>query len=124
MAFTFLLGHRLPFTEFQTLGRAGGYTGWLQPLINSVFAVIAFDHFADLRLPLRRTPGACGNARFATDTKIMLDKDNSITGSLLHGPSGTSGNTPGVFAMKAEHEDEGGSRQTTDEFGPNLDNLA
>jgi hypothetical protein len=124
MALPFLLCHRLPFPEFETLGGAGGYTGGFQSLIDPILAIIALDHFAEFWLPLRCTPGACGNAGFATDTEIMLHKNNPVTGSLLHGAGGTGGDAPGIFAMKTEHKDEGGPRQTADHFRPDLDNLA
>ena len=124
MAFSFLCRHRLLFPKFQTLGSAGGDTGGFQPLIDPILAVVAFDHFAELRLPLRRAPGTGGDACLAADTKLMLDKDNAVAGPLLHGACRTGGNAPGVLAMKAEHENEGSARQASNHFRTDLDYLA
>ena len=124
MALSFLFGHRLSFPKGKTLGGAGGDAGRFQPLIKAILAVVAFHHLTDFRLPLRRSPGAGSNTGLAADTEVVVDKDDAIAGSLLHGAGGTGGNAPGVLTMKAEHEDEGGSRQAADQFRADLDDLA
>lgn len=124
MTLSFLIRHCLLFPEFQALGGAGGNAGRLQPLIKAILAIIAFDHFADFRLPLRRPPRAGGDACFATDTDVMIDKNDAIARSLLHGAGGTSGDTPGIFAMKTKHKDEGGSWQATNHLRTDFDDLA
>jgi hypothetical protein len=124
MALSFLFRHRLPFPELQTLSGAGGDAGGFQPLVKPIHAIIAFNHFADFRLPLRRSPGAGGDAGFAADTEVVVDKDDAVAGPLLHGAGGAGGDAPGILAMKAEHEDEGGSRQSADQFRADLDDLA
>jgi len=93
-------------------------------LVDPVLAVVAFHHLAEFRIPLRRSPRAGGNAGFTADTKVVVDKDDAIAGSLLHGAGGTGGDAPRVLAMKAEHEDEGGSRQAADQFRADLNDLA
>ena len=78
MAFSFLLRHCLPFPKFETLGGAGCDAGRFQALVKPILAIIAFNHLADFRLPLRRSPGAGGNAGLTADTEVVVDKDDAI----------------------------------------------
>lgn len=114
---------RLFFSEGKTLGGTGSNAGGFQTYIQPIFAIVAFDYLADILTPLWRSPGACSNTGFAADAKAVVNKYDTIAGTLLHGAGGTGGDTPGVFAMKAEHEDEGGSRQTTNQFRTDIDYL-
>jgi hypothetical protein len=124
MALPFPFRHHLSFPELKTLGGTGSDAGRFQALVDPILTIIAFDHLTNFRLPLRRAPRAGGDAGFAADTEVVVDKDDAIAGSLLHGAGGTGGDAPGVFAMKTEHEDESGSWQATDQFRADLDDLA
>ena len=77
-------------TEMQAFGDAFGHTGRLQTLIDAVHAIIAFNRFAGLRIPLGRSPGTGGDAGLAAYTQVRFDKDNAVSGAFLHG-SGRAG---------------------------------
>ena len=106
------------------MGGAGGNAGRFQPLIEPILAVITFDYFAEFRVPLRCAPRAGGDAGFAADTEIVVDKNYAVAGPLLHGTGGAGRDAPRVFTMKAEHKDKSGARQAADQFWANLDDLA
>ena len=120
MAFSSRFRQRLFFSEGKTLGGTSSNAGRFQTYVQPIFAIVAFDYLADILTPLWRSPWTGGNACLAADAKVVVNKDDTIAGTLLHGAGGAGGNTPGVFTVKAEHEDEGGSRQTPDQFRPDI----
>ena len=124
MPFTTDLRHLLHHAKLEAMGGAQGNTGGLQPFIQPVHAIIAFDHFSRLRIPLGGSPWAGADARLASDAQPLINKYNAVFLSLLHGARGTSRYTPGIFAMKAGHENVGGTGDAADIFRPDLDNLA
>ena len=108
---------RMPFTpalrfngrlsEMQAFGDAFGHAGRLQPLVDTVYAKIAFNRFAGLRVPLGGAPGAGGNAGLTPHTQVGFDKDDAILRSLLHRAGRAGRHTPGVLAVKTRHEHPG-----------------
>jgi hypothetical protein len=124
MSFSANLGNVFDFPKLKAFCGAHCDACGFKPLVHPIHAVIAFDGFADLRIPLRCSPGAGGNARFASHTQIKIDKYNAIFGSPLHGAGGTGCQTPGILAMKTGHENIGSFRQTSHECRPYLNNLA
>jgi hypothetical protein len=53
----------------------------------------------------------------------MIDENDAITATLLHGAGRTGGHTPWVLAVKAWHENIGSTGQPTDHFRPDLNDL-
>ena len=105
MPVTFGLGFLRRITEMQTFCNTFGYTGWIQALINSVHAVIAFHGFTGLRIPLRSSPGAGRNTGFAADTKHVVYENDAVLGPFLHRAGRTGGHAPWLLAVKTGHKD-------------------
>jgi hypothetical protein len=53
----------------------------------------------------------------------MIDENDAITATLLHGAGRTGGHAPGVLAVKAWHENIGSTGQPADHFRPDLNDL-
>jgi hypothetical protein len=98
-------------TKGQATGHAFGDTGWFEPDINPVHAVIAFDDLARLWIPLGCAPGAGDNASLAAHAGAGLNKNDAIAQAPLHRPRGASFEAPSVFTMKTGHEGKAGHRQ-------------
>ena len=90
--------------EMQAMGGANSDTGRLQACFQPFDAIVAFDDLASFGIPLGRTPGTGGNTTLTPHTEVGIYKHDTILGPLLHGTGGTSGHTPGIFAMKTWHE--------------------
>jgi hypothetical protein len=118
------LGHVLDFSEFQATRGTGGDAGGFQTLVQPIHAVITFHHFSGARIPLGRAPRAGGDTGFASHTQVLLHKYNAVRGPLLHGPGGAGRHAPGIFTVKAGHEDKRHLWQVIDKLGSHLDNLA
>jgi hypothetical protein len=123
MSFSGCLALRTRFAEVKALGDALGYTGRLQALVDPVHAVIAFDRFAGLRVPLGRTPGTGRNACFAAHAKFVIDENDAVLRPFLHRARGTGRDTPGILAVKAGHKYVGHARQVVYFSGANRNNL-
>jgi hypothetical protein len=54
----------------------------------------------------------------------VIDENNPITAALVHGTGGTGRHAPGIFTMKAGHENVGRTGKPADHFWPHLNNLA
>lgn len=118
------LGHSLNLPEFQTMRRAGGYTGGLKPLIHPVFAVVAFDHFSNSWIPLGSSPGTGGNTGFTANAKLVVHKNDAVAVPLMHGAGGASRNTPRGFTVETGHENIGRSGKPAYAHRPHLNDLA
>jgi len=105
------------------MGQARGDARRLKTLINSVHAVIAFYHFAGLGIPLGSTPWAGGDAGFTPHTQILVNKNDAVFASALHGTGWTGCNTPGIFTVEAGHEKKRCPGLTVNEFRPHRDDL-
>lgn len=110
--------------EFQTMRRTHGNTGRFQSVVDAVHTIIAFDDFADFRIPLWRSPWAGGNAGLASHAQGMIHENNTVLRPFLHGAGGTGGNAPGIFTVKAGHEYIGCPGKSPDEFGADGHDLA
>jgi hypothetical protein len=110
--------------ELKALGGARSYTGRFETLIQPVHAKVAFDHLADLGIPLGRSPWAGRDTGFASHTQVVVHGHDTVFAALLHGPGGTGRHAPGIFAMETGHEDKRRSWQAADEFRANFDDLA
>ncbi len=100
------LSHLFGLAKFQAACGAVGYAGRGKSLVDPIHAKVAFFNLADLLVPLGGTPGAGGYAGFASHAQILVHKNDSVFASLLHGVGGAGRNAPGVFAMKAGHENK------------------
>jgi hypothetical protein len=118
------LGHIFDFSKLQAPGGAGGDAGRFQTLIKPVFAIITFFHFSGVGVPLGGPPRAGGDTGFTPHTQVFFHKHDPVRGALLHGPCGTRGYAPGIFTVKAGHEDKRHLGQVIDKFGSHLDDLA
>jgi len=107
----------------KAVGSANGHTGRFQALIHPVFAIIAFDHFSGLRIPLGCSPGTGGTAGFASDAQGRIHKYDPVFGAFLHGTRGTGRDTPGIFTVKTRHEHIRCPGEPSDKFRPDFDNL-
>jgi hypothetical protein len=54
----------------------------------------------------------------------LIYEDDPVFGPLLHRPSGTGGHAPGIFTMKAGHENIGYAGQVVNAFWSNRYDLA
>lgn len=88
------------------VGRASCDTRRQQALIHSVFTVIAFEGFPCLPIPLRSAPRTGSDAGFTAYAQRRLHKYDAVRGPLLHSACWARRNAPGVFAVKARHEDK------------------
>jgi hypothetical protein len=117
------LSHIFNFTEMKAMRRTNGHTCRFQALVYPVHAIITFDHFSRLWIPLGCSPGTCGNAGFASNTQRRVNKNDTIFRALLHGTRGTGCDTPGIFTMKTRHEYIRRPRKPPDKFRSDLDDL-
>jgi hypothetical protein len=106
------------------MGRAGSHASRFEACINTVHAVITFDYFTDLRVPLGRAPGTCRNAGFTAHAQLVIHKDNAILFPPLHGTGGAGRHTPRVFAMETGHENVRCAGSAINEFGADFNYLA
>jgi hypothetical protein len=111
------LGLGAGLAEVQAFGDALGDTGRLQTLIDAVHAVVTFDRFAGLRIPLGRSPRTGRNTRFASHAQFFIHENDAVFGPFLHRTGGAGGDTPRVFAMEAGHKHVGHARQVVNLFG-------
>ena len=88
----------------QAMGSANRYAGRFQSCVHTVQAVVAFNDFAGFGIPLGRSPGAGSHTALTPHTEVGIYKHDAILGTLLHGPGGTGGHTPGLLAMKTGHK--------------------
>jgi hypothetical protein len=100
------------------------HTCRFQTLIHPILAIIAFNHFSGLRIPLGGSPGTGGNAGFASNTQGRIHKNDTIFGAFLHGSSRTSRDTPGIFTVKTRHEHIRCPGKPSDKFRSNFNDLA
>jgi len=107
----------------KAFGDAFGDAGRFQTLVNAVHAIIAFDRFAGLRIPLGCPPGAGGYAGLAAHAQFGFDKYDAILWPFLHGPGRAGRHTPGILAVKTRHENPGHAGQVVDFFGTDRNNL-
>ena len=107
MALAADLGHVLHLAEMQAVGGADGNAGRLQPGVDPVLAVVAFDDLAGLGVPLGRPPRAGGYTGLAADAQALLDVDDAVLGPLAHGAGRAGSDAPRIFAVKTGHEDVG-----------------
>jgi hypothetical protein len=109
-------------------GEAAGHAlrnaGRLQSGIDAIHAVVAFDHLAHSRIPLRRAPGAGRDAALAADAETVIDMNDAILFTPLHGARGAGPDAPRILAMKAGHEDDAQARLSADVAWAHGDNLA
>jgi hypothetical protein len=117
------LCHILNLAEMKAVRCTDCDTCRFQTLINPVFAIIAFDYFSGLRIPLGRPPGTSGNTGFASYTQIDVGKNDTIFGTLLHGTCWTCCDTPRIFTVKTWHKHIRCPRKSPDKFRSNLDDL-
>jgi hypothetical protein len=123
VAFPSDLGHLVRPPEMEAMGGTNRNTGGLEPPIDAIHAIIAFNHPPGFRVPLGGTPGAGGNATFAPYAQILIHEDDSVLGSLLHGPGGAGGHAPWIFAVVARHENIGGPGRLPHHFRPYCNDL-
>ena len=109
--------------KVQAFGDTFSDASRLQAVIDTIFAVVAFNDFSAFRMPLGGSPGAGRDARFTAHAYGSIHEDNAIFGALLHGTGGAGGHTPGLFAMKAGHKYVGHTRQVVDELGAHGNDL-
>ena len=110
--------------EGEAAGHAFGDAGRLQPGVDALHAVVALDHLARDRVPLRRAPGAGRDAALAADAAAVIDEDDAVLLTLLHGPGRAGPHAPRVLAVEAGHEDEAVARQSADILRVEADDLA
>ena len=115
------LGRR--FAKVEALGDAFGHTGGLQPLIDTIHTVIAFDDFSCLWFPLGGTPWAGSNAAFASYTEALIHKHNAVLWPFLHGAGWTDVYAPGILTVEAGYEDIGCTGEVIHQFGPHRNDL-
>lgn len=118
------LGHLLHPSEFQASGGAIGHAGRLESLVNTVFAVVTFGDLSRFRIPLGSAPGTGGNTGLASDAEILVNKDDTVFITFLHGTGGAGGYTPGIFAVKTGHENIRTFGYIRDELGAHFNDLA
>jgi len=116
-------GHLFGRFKMQAMGRANRDAGRFQSCVHTVHAVIAFDDLAGFGIPLGRAPGTGGHTTLTSHTEAGIDKHDTVLGTLLHGPGGTCGHTPGIFAMKARHEYIRRSGLSMNHFGSHGNNI-
>jgi hypothetical protein len=110
--------------EMQALGDTLGDTGWFKPLINTIHAIVAFNHLATVRIPLGGTPGARRHTGLAAYAKGCIHEYDAVLGPFLHGPGRAGGYAPGFFTVKTGHENVGRARQVVDHFRPHGNDLS
>ena len=118
------LCHIFHLAELQTMGVTGGHASGIQPLVNPIFAIVALDHLAGFRIPLGSPPGAGGNAGFTSHTQAVIHENDAVASALLHGTGGAGSHTPGIFTVKAGHENIRGPGKPADHLRSHLNNLA
>jgi hypothetical protein len=102
--------------EVQTFGDALGDTSRFQTLIDPIHAVVTFDRFSGLRVPLGRSPRTGRNTRFASHAQFVVHKDDAVFGPFLHRARGTGRDAPRVLTMETGHKHVGHTRQVVDFF--------
>ena len=105
MTFPTDLTHGFRQSEFQTVGGADRNTGRFKPLVDTIHAIVALDDFSDFGVPLRGAPRAGRDTCLASDAQGMIHENDAVMGPFLHGAGWACGYTPGIFAVKAGHED-------------------
>ena len=124
IACAFHARHFFSDVEGEAVRGANRDTGGFQSLIDSIHAVIALDNFSHFRIPLRRSPGACRDTRFATHTQIVIHENNAVFFTALHRTGGARRDTPRIFTMETGHENEGRPGLAVEKLGSHLDDLA
>jgi hypothetical protein len=107
----------------EAMGGTNGCAGWLETLIHSILAVVTFDHFPGVGIPLGSPPRACRHTTLAAHAESRFHKNDSVFCSLLHGSRRAGCNTPRILAVKTRHENIGGLGQVINDFGPHPDDI-
>src|SRR5512136_3098120 len=89
--------------EGQAARHALGDAGGLQPDIEAILAVVALDHFARSRIPLRNAPGAGSDAALAANAQTGFDEDDAVLLALPHGAGRTRPDAPRILAVETGH---------------------
>jgi hypothetical protein len=106
------------------MGGAGSHARRLQALVHPIHAIVAFDHFPGLWIPLGGSPWAGRHAGLTADAQILVNENDAIAGSLLHSACWTGRYTPRILAVKARHKDVGCTGKIANHFRPDLNDLA